>query len=179
MKRLLKTTAQSSYRKRIYIVSIKKDLEQQSGFFRIDEQGKMLFYPWGYPGESFYVEERQKKQITVFFYMVTPLFILSMMKIAYLPRDGVAELDTSLLLFTINFFFFLVVYCGFMRFFTRNLKFYIDKKKVIPKGTIQASLIFLSLQIFFTTIGVYYNHGSPLFTCVLVLVNSLFCILLI
>lgn len=160
-------------------MSIKKDLKQQSGFFRTDEQGKMLFYPWGYPGESFYIEERQKKQITVFFYIIASLFILSMMKIAYLPRDGVAELDTTLLLFTLNSFFFLFVYCGFMRLFTKNLKFYIDEKRVIPKGTIQALLIFLSLQILFTTIGVYYNHGSPLFTWVLVFVNSLFCILLI
>lgn len=160
-------------------MSIKKDLEQQSGFFRTDEQGKMLFYPWGYPGESFYVEESKKKQITVFFYIIASLFILSVMKIAYLPRDGITELDTSLLLFTINSFFFFVFYCGFMRFFTRNLKFYVDEKKTIPKGTIQASFIFLSLQILFTTIGVYYNHGSPLFTSMLVLVNILFCILLI
>jgi hypothetical protein len=157
----------------------KNSLKQQSGFFRHDDEGKMLFYPWGYPGESFYVEKKHKKQITVFFYAITPLFILTMLNITYLPRNGVTELDTSLLFITIAFSFFLILYWGFMRFFTKNLEFYIDENKEIPKGTIYGLLIILVLQIIFTAIGILHGHGSLLFTTMLVVVNGLYCLGLI
>ncbi len=54
---------------------IKKLFVGNDAFFRKDEEGKDLFYPWGYPGEAFYVGESQKKHITFVLYFVAIIFL--------------------------------------------------------------------------------------------------------
>lgn len=44
-------------------------------FFRKDEEGRDLFYPWGYPGEAFYVEENQKKRIALILYLIAIILL--------------------------------------------------------------------------------------------------------
>ena len=44
-------------------------------FFRKDEEGKDLFYPWGYPGEAFYVDDKQKRKISLFIGLYAALII--------------------------------------------------------------------------------------------------------
>ena len=33
-------------------------------FFKKDEEGRDIFYPWAYPGEAFYVDQKKEIQIT-------------------------------------------------------------------------------------------------------------------
>lgn len=44
-------------------------------FFCKDEDGRDIFYPWGYPGEGFYVNQRQYKQLRFVFWLVWGAFV--------------------------------------------------------------------------------------------------------
>lgn len=59
------------------LVRFKKWLHHDNDiFFRKDEDGRDLFYPWGYPGEAFNVCKTQKKQIIFVLYLMLAIFVI-------------------------------------------------------------------------------------------------------
>jgi hypothetical protein len=53
----------------------KKVFDNNGAFFRQDENGHFVFYPWGRPGRGFVVSERQRKQITMSASFMSFLFV--------------------------------------------------------------------------------------------------------
>lgn len=147
-------------------------------FFRKDEEGKDVFYPWGYPGESFYINEKQKRKTAIFCYIFGFLFILFSMSPLFAASDYKIEIYTAFCLLTIVLIVFPLVYFCYMYFLIKKLQPYIPKTKATPVNTIYALLVLLFSQILFTALGVYIS-SSPLAAGGLVLLNGSYVLALI
>lgn len=132
-----------------------------SPFFREDEQGRILFYPWAYPGESFYVDGNKKKAISQFLYLLGFLVILdlvgSYLAVRYGFMDLYAKILTQIIIFWIIFPGW---YCCQMYFFTKELQPYIPSKKITPK-VFYILLLFLFVQILIIMAGIWAYPAMP------------------
>jgi uncharacterized membrane protein len=91
-------------------------------FFRKDEEGRELFYPWGYPGEAFYVDETQKKQAVRFFYIIAVLLLLSIEGSNIAASRNYLDGQESFWVFNSYWLIFPFIYGLYMYFFSINLE---------------------------------------------------------
>jgi len=150
----------------------------QSSFFRKDEEGRDIFYPWCYPGESFYIDSSQKKSINVFFYIFGFLFMLANIGVTFAAKYDLISLFVFFCLFTIVWTVFPFTYCAYMYLVTRNLTPYIPKQKVMPIRSVYFLLAVLLGQVVFTVLGIYVGH-SNFSNLILLLLNGLYSLMLV
>lgn len=74
----------------VWIKKIKSALFWKGdGFFGKSEDGREIYYPWGLPGEAFYVDQRQSKLIIILHYFMAFLILVSFVMSEFLPTIGI------------------------------------------------------------------------------------------
>ena len=103
--------------KKFFSKNKKKDL-----FFHKTEDGQDLFYPWGYPGESFIISKKYKKNIKLLYKILLSLFaIVGCLLVVFEYYDILNIFSTSgiLIVFMMaNYLFYIIS----IYIFTKKLK---------------------------------------------------------
>ncbi len=114
-----------------FIPEIDKDYE--SPMLRKDEEGKYLFYPWGYPGEASYVDKKQRIQIIIYFGFLSFCFCIFGLGYIYADINNLKISNTLNSLYLTMLTFFPAFYICSLYLFTRGARFYIvPRDKRLP-----------------------------------------------
>ena len=135
-----------------------KLLKGDDAFFRKDEDGRNLFYPWGYPGEAFHVNQTQKKRIMFFIDFVKTLLMLGVAGMVYLLAKSVMNLSTMLYLFTTVNMSFALFYIWRVYLLRREAGLYVIPAEKRSKKVIVTPWIIVFFEII--AIGVAINDHS-------------------
>lgn len=156
----------------------KKDLsasKQKSRFFRKDENGDEVFYPWGYPGEGFYVDEKQKRDIKIFLYLIISILFSGFVLWICTYQATNEDFNRTIFLFTVSLTIFPMSYILFTYRFCRNLKPHISALRQIPLRNILTILLTIFFQFLFMIFGVYLNQGNSLLIVIFILSGGIYC----
>lgn len=100
--------------------------EKKGVFLRKDDNGNDLFYPWGYPGEAFYIDEKQKSFIRFGFIILLTLISISLIAIVFSEIFGWL-IDNVFLFDIFNLYYFsLPTYVFLTWLIVRNKKAYTE-----------------------------------------------------
>jgi hypothetical protein len=117
-----------------------KKSEKQSGkkkeniFFRKADDGRDIFYPWCYPGEAFYINEKQKKKIGTFLFIFDLTFI-SCFIIPEMFRTQLSNYINSDFIMAAAGMFFPVLYIFSMHLFRKNKGLYCSRRKIKERSS--------------------------------------------
>ncbi len=76
----------------------RKNKEKSGKFFRQDDEGNDLFYPWGYPGEAFYINDARGKIFKFcFIFAAVVLAVIIAQKILFLGLIYTEKSETVLI----------------------------------------------------------------------------------
>lgn len=129
-------------------------------FFRKAHDGRDLFYPWGYPGESFIIDQKQKHKIEFFVYGYFFFVSLWCISSVLLDKLNIISVATGNYLFLIFLMGLVPIYALSMRIMTKGKEFL-----TLPKEDRPAKWRFLWVLLItpYQIEGVYlYAHQIPL-----------------
>jgi len=113
-------------------------------FFRKDEEGRDLFYPWGYPGEAFCTDLKQRKRIEKFFLAFSVLVIFAVFGTIFAHVEGIISLNILLYVGGVGHTFFPAFYILSMYSFRKDVSVLaIPKDRRVPKKIIKLLLILI------------------------------------
>ncbi len=137
--------------------TLQPDKKLEAFYFAKDEQGQEIFYPWGQPGDSYYINEKQKK-VFVGIYTSLLIFFLVSCVLLYRPLEFTKYISVfGLIVLFINLA--LVLERGFPALYAKKLKFYKrDKKELVVLNFFKEMFILSSIQYACILIGLFLNH---------------------
>lgn len=161
---------------------ILKDDKHFAPYFQRDEVGREIFYPWGSPGEGYYVEEQQKQKLK---FAMRTLFWASLLSfpVIYLflqfASNDQHRFDWLLL---VALMMYLAMYVVSAYFMTKNMvacdsRNYNLSKQRIP-NLVKQLLKFTALALLIATCSWMYNPDDTIAKITLLTV-SVICPLLI
>ncbi|MES9822822.1 MAG: hypothetical protein ABW127_00155 [Candidatus Thiodiazotropha endolucinida] len=118
-----------------------KKKKRESFFFRKDEEGRKVFYPWGYPGEGFYVNQRQINLIIISSCFLALLIIMGPSKGMFADFPNII---TNILecLFAATQTIFPILYIAGMHLLSKDTRLYVLQKEIRPPKKRMALLWF-------------------------------------
>lgn len=149
--------------------------KKESQFFRTDENEKDIFYPWRYPGEAFYINLNQLKQIKKLFILFAALFILSCNLLVIFRQDVFIFFCIYVLITT----GFPIAYFCLVRSLTKGLRPYMTETKEIPLSNLWLLFIVLFSQLFFTVWAITFYHNIPILIFSIILFSSIYCMVVV
>lgn len=156
----------------------KKNRSEKSSFqfFWKDESGKDVFYPWGYPGEGFYVDEIEKIKIIRFLFIFSISFILFAVIQNVAVYYGFLSLYGKAWSYAVAWALFPFIYIYRMYDFSIKFDPYISIKRRTPKITyILLVLLLIQLATMVAGLNAYSVVPSVIF---LLLINGLYLLIL-
>lgn len=126
-------------------------------FFK-SSSGLDLFYPWGYPGEAYYLDKRQKK-IFLFFVLQLFMFLAGFCaSIIIFDRNAVSLLQLALIQLAVAAIVGSIVYILGVYFFTRKMTPYVVPKQNRPNKNLFVidAIIVVQLAMISVTLSDYF-----------------------
>lgn len=155
-----------------------KKLAKGKSFFFRNEEGKNLFYPWGYPGTGFYVDEKQKKRIVRFLYTISFSLIVLFIASDLASRYELIDLYGKIIILNIAWIAFPAWYYYKIRIFTKDLV--LNAVKIDKKPKIFYVLLFLLFIQFLNIISAIYAYAeAPALISLALLVQGLYSLILV
>jgi len=111
-----------------------KKKKHKDPLFRKDEEGKDLFYPWGCPGEAFYVNQRTFNRILIFLNIFSILFVVYVCGAVFADLQNMISQNTWNQLFSSVFIFFPGLYICGMHLFSKGASVYVVPKEIFREG---------------------------------------------
>ena len=145
--------------------------KEKSQVFRKDQNGEDVFYPWRYPGEAFYINFNQLKQIKKLFMLFTAVFVLSFNLLVIFRQD----MYTFFCIYVLITTGFPIAYFCLVRILTKGLRPYVTETKEIPVSNLGLLFIVLFSQLFFTGWAVTFYHNIPTLIFGIILFSSIYC----
>lgn len=142
-------------------------------FFKKDEEGRSLFYPWGYPGEAFFIDDKQKRSVSIFIYSGFVLFALSIFAIIFLDIKDIHILYYSGL--ALFMFFPLLYLCG-VHFFTKDLNAHLVPVEQPKKGSFFILIHIVGFQVLGMYMALNDKNLSPSVSLNLVALSAIYTI---
>jgi hypothetical protein len=152
-------------------------MRSKSRFFKTHEDGRMLFYPWAYPGESFFIDDKHKKEITKFLIIIFFLSLLIMIGVDISAHYRFIDSFGSALIFMAAWVIFPLWYIYHMRVFTKKMEPFIPELKVMP-AIFYILLFFLSIKILTIVMGFYAYQALPIVST-LIFIEGVYAVILI
>jgi hypothetical protein len=145
---------------------LQPDKELEVFHFQKDEEGKDVFYPWGCPGESYYINANQKKQLKnlIYFMRIFSIISIPIIFLYYeLTHEGQYKFNWIIVLAVTAY---LIIHFIIMYFFTRKFGPNIQKEDAKIKSGKGAKLKELFaitvIQIALVFLGLLYNPQDDL-----------------
>lgn len=139
-------------------------------FFRKDEEGRDLFYPWGCPGEAFHINADKKRDIRFFF----GLFEIGIMSAITMGIFFFAKQILSISLFyywAVISTLFSIVYIAYMAFLKKTLSPFLLPKISRPRKFYSMPWIVSFLQLMAIWVSVQYSSSYS----IVVIIFWIFC----
>ncbi|MEW8547971.1 MAG: hypothetical protein AB2693_31070 [Candidatus Thiodiazotropha sp.] len=135
--------------------------ESPSLFFRKDKKQRDVFYPWGYPGEAFYINEVDKRIISRFLFTIASLLVVAHIAINLAAYYEIINPHGKIIAFEFVWITFPV--CYYYKTFTlkKNLKPKENETKETPK--IIFILLFILLVQFLVIAILVYAYPKDIF----------------
>ncbi|MES9822820.1 MAG: hypothetical protein ABW127_00145 [Candidatus Thiodiazotropha endolucinida] len=135
--------------------------ESPSLFFRKDEKERDVFYPWGYPGKAFYINEVQKREISRFLFTIASLLIVAHITINLAAYYEIINSYGKIIAFEFTWIMFPIWYCYKVYILTKNLKLKESEAKETPK--IFYVLLFILFVQFLSIVVAIHAYPQDLF----------------
>lgn len=117
-------------------------------FFRKVTDGRYLFYPWGYPGESFYISEQQQHKVNAFLSLLAASFLMSIVATIFFDSNRILIAPISDYLVAVVCMLLPIVYILFVRSFSKGKEFFIPSEADRPIKKSSTPWIIIFIQIF-------------------------------
>lgn len=151
--------------------------KKESKIFRTHENGRILFYPWVYPGESFYVNEEQKDEISKVSFIIGCLMFLAIVGVNILAHYKFIDSFSTACVHAGIWVIFPFWYGYSMYCFTKNMEPFVPAKKSMP-AIFYVLLFFLFIRMLTIVTGFYAYQTLPA-VGILILIEGFYAIALI
>jgi hypothetical protein len=119
--------------------------KKDSLFFRTDEDGHNLFYPWAYPGEAFILSEKQKLFLEIIFITLSVTIFVVCIGYIYFDSNNYIKAQTSDYVISIFIMAYTTMYFIFVLLISKSTKFHIVSQTERPA---KKRIIILAIVIF-------------------------------
>lgn len=136
--------------------------QERSRFFRLTSDGECLFYPWGYPGESYKVSDQHRKLLANFYFLFACLLALFCVAQNSYYNFAIVTLHEKTWIGLTGWIFFPLFYCVGMYFLCRKLEPSHVKENKTPL-VFYVFLVLLFIHIPILTLLIITSLNSPIF----------------
>lgn len=133
------------------------------GFFYKTEDGRELFYPWAIPGEAFYTDGTQKKQLNILIYSLCALFLSHILILIFFENQVPSQTFWKIAEFLLTLSYFPTYILGVFFITRRSEQYAAPKAQRLPKKSlrfIMPLLLFALLTSLFLEVKTFSN--SPM-----------------
>lgn len=144
-------------------------------FLGTDEESRDIFYPWGYPGESFFITKKQKKLLSTFEIKALAVIFLFSFGASELFNPKEAVFLYIAFIATVPIFYGAFVYC-----FTKGLEPNAFEKRTIGKPLVINNLFAgVGFYVLNLAAAIYFFPLVPLISGLLAGVSLIFTAILV
>jgi len=130
------------------LFGLNKD-KKEDPFLRKDKGGRELFYPWGYPGEAYCLDEKQKGYVLFFLYFVFVFFLVCTFTSIYANYQNIIGQNVLFYTNAVIFMFFPSLYFCIIYIFQKSAESYIEiKEKRSEKAVFLTWFVIVFVEIF-------------------------------
>ena len=142
-----------------------KQNKKEDLFFRERQDGQKLFYPWGYPGEAFCLNQKQNRNLTIFFYSMAIIFALLVGVMIFLLIFDLVHASFSDFIIITAFMTITVIYLLTVLILQRllSVSLYSEKTKIKKRTTRAWVLLFFPFLL--TWNGISSNNTDFALSC--------------